>query len=274
MRDLINTVSRELATNHRDAGQIIAAILRRRPHELYMMDDVGADDRMIVLRYLGFMKRGMPVEYLTGTTQFREHSLRIQNGVFIPRAETEYLVELVQKMVRRHPKRILEIGTGCGAISIALASVYTEARVVSTDISDRAIDNALLNVRDHGLEQRIALIKCDMYGGIGGEFDLIVSNPPYIPRPRIKYLTRSVRQYEPLLALDGGTSGVEFTQRLIVEGQDHLASDGMMFLEIDEESVEILAGFMDNENIGPFSFIKDLYGRDRYLVVGVFDEES
>lgn len=274
MRDLIDTVSRELSTNPRDAGQIIAAILKRRPHELYLMGDVVDDDRMVVMRCLGLMKRGMPLEYVTGTTQFREHSLSVNSGVFIPRAETEYLVDLVRKMVRRRPERILEIGTGCGAISIALASIYTKASVIATDISDTAIDNAALNIRDHGLRQRIALIKCDMYGGIGGEFDLIVSNPPYVPRPRIKYLTRSVRQYEPLLALDGGCNGVEFTQRLIVEGWDHLVSDGVMFFEIDEESVEILAGFLDNENMGPFSFMKDLYGRDRFLVIGAFDEKS
>jgi release factor glutamine methyltransferase len=274
MRELIETVSRELSADSSETGQIIAAILMRRPHELYLVNEVSNDDRMAVLSGVGNLKRGMPLEYVTGNVQFREHCLRIDSGVFIPRAETEYLVELIQKRMRKDPDKILEIGTGCGAISIGLSSIYPNASVIATDISSRAIGNAIKNVRDQGLEHRIGLIRCDTYHGIGGIFDLIVSNPPYIPRSRIDQLPRSVREYEPLLALDGGYNGAEYTQRLILEGRDFLLSDGVMALEIDEEAIEILSGFLENENIGPFSFVKDLYGQDRYLFIGALNEKS
>jgi release factor glutamine methyltransferase len=274
MRELIETVSRELSADSSEAGQIIAAILMRRPHELYLVNEVSNDDRMAVLSGVGNLKRGMPLEYVTGNVQFREHCLRIDSGVFIPRAETEYLVELIQKRMRKDPDKILEIGTGCGAISIGLSSIYPNASVIATDISSRAIDNAIKNVRDRGLEHRIGLIRCDTYNGIGGIFNLIVSNPPYIPRSRIDQLPKSVREYEPLLALDGGYNGAEYTQKLILEGRDFLLSDGVMALEIDEEAIEILSGFLENENIGPFSFVKDLYGQDRYLFIGALNEKS
>ncbi|MDH4211594.1 MAG: peptide chain release factor N(5)-glutamine methyltransferase [candidate division WOR-3 bacterium] len=274
MRELIKTVSRELSTDSYDAGQIIAGILRRRPYELYLVDEVSACARNAVLSCLAKLKKGMPLEYITGTVQFRDHTLRIDAGVFIPRAETEYMVELIQKSMRRDPGRILEIGTGCGAISIALASLYPDAHIIATDVSSEAIDNARHNIRDCALEHRIGLIRCSTYFGIRGEFDLIVSNPPYIPRPRIDHLPESVREFEPMLALDGGHRGTEFTQRLIFEGRDHMQGDGVMVFEIDEEAVDTLAGFLDYHKIGSFRFVKDLCGRYRYLFIGAPNEKS
>ncbi len=274
MRELIKTVSRELSTDPCDAGQIIAGILRRRPYELYLIDEVSVCARNAVLSCLEKLKKGMPLEYVTGTVQFRDHTLRIDPGVFIPRTETEYMVELIQKSMRRDPVRILEIGTGCGAISIALASVYPKAGIIATDVSNEAIGNARHNIKECVLEDRVALIQCSTYICIKGEFDLIVSNPPYIPRSRIDHLPKSVREFEPLLALDGGHRGTEFTQRLILEGWDHVPGDGVMVFEIDEEAVDILAGFLNDHKIGSFRFVKDLCGRCRYLFIGVHNEKS
>jgi release factor glutamine methyltransferase len=274
MRELIKIVSRELSTDPCDAGQIIGGILRRMPYELYLDDEVSACARNTVMSCLAKLKKGMPLEYITGTVQFRDHALRIDPGVFIPRAETEYLVELIQKSMRRDPERVLEIGTGCGAISIALASLYPEVRIIATDVSSEAIDNARHNIKDCALEHRIRLIRCSRYCGISGEFDVIVSNPPYIPRPRIRYLPKSVREFEPALALDGGHRGTEFTQRLILEGRDHMRANGVMVFEIDEEAVDLLSGFLEDHEISSFRFVKDLFGRYRYLFIGVLDEKS
>ena len=274
MRDLVNTVSRELSTEPSDAGRIIAGILRCRPHELYLVDGVTDGVRKAVLSSLAALKRGMPLEYITGTVQFRDHTLRIDNGVFIPRPETEYLIELIMKRMHIYPSRILEIGTGTGAISIALASSYPGARILATDISSRAIDNARQNIKECALEHRVWLARCDAYSGIRGVFDLIVSNPPYVPRSRIHHLPRSVRDFEPMLALDGGYQGTEFTERLIIDGVDRISDGGAMAFEIDEEAVGMLRGFLLDNKIGSYRFEKDLCGSYRYLFIGVSDEES
>jgi release factor glutamine methyltransferase len=214
------------------------------------------------------MKKGKPVEYITRTVQFRDHVLRIDPGVFIPRTETEYLIEMIHNRMRKHPRRILEIGTGCGAIGVALASVFPNACIIATDVSARAMANARQNIMDHALEWRIGLVQCSMYDGIAGKFDLIVSNPPYIPRSRLNLLPMSVRKFEPILALDGGENGVEFTQRLILEGKRYLSDDGVMVFEIDDDAVNALTRFLDDHSIDSFFFLKDLFGRDRYLFIG------
>jgi release factor glutamine methyltransferase len=269
MRELIKEVSRKLSTDLGDAEYVIASLLGRKRFELYIQGEICDRTRTDVLSCVEKMQRGMPAEYLTGRVQFRDHVLRISPGVFIPRAETEYLVEIIYNKMHNAPNRILEIGTGSGAISIALASLYPKAYTVATDVSTPALDNARQNIKDYALESRIALVRCSMYDGISGGFDLIVSNPPYIPRPRLQKLSRSVREFEPMLALDGGEQGVEFSQRLILEGQKYLPGGGVMALEIDEEAVELLKDFLDNHGISPFSFVKDLFGVYRYLFIEV-----
>ncbi|UCD04653.1 MAG: peptide chain release factor N(5)-glutamine methyltransferase [candidate division WOR-3 bacterium] len=274
MRDLVNTVSRELSTDPVDAGRIVADILRCRPHELYLIEGITDGARNAVLSSLTELKNGMPLEYITGMVQFRDHVLRINAGVFIPRPETEYFVELIMKRMHKDPSRILEIGTGTGAISIALASSYPGARILATDISSRAIENARQNIRKCGLEQRVLLVRSDAYSGIRGSFDLIVSNPPYIPRSRIHHLPKSVKDFEPVLALDGGNLGTELTERLILGGLDRISNGGAMAFEIDEDAVDILRGFLTDHEISAFRFEKDLSGSYRYLFIGVPDEES
>lgn len=268
MRELIETVSRELATDSDSAASVIAALLGRKRYEVYMKGEIGDCIRAKVLSQLRQMKKGKPIEYITRTVQFRDHVLRIDPGVFIPRTETEYLIEMIHNRLRNHPKRILEIGTGCGVISIALASVYPNACIIATDVSAQAIANARQNIMDQALERRINLVQCSMYDCIADEFDLIVSNPPYIPRPRLNRLPRSVRKFEPILALDGGVHGVEFTQRLILEGKECLSDDGVMVFEIDDDAVAALTRFLDDHGIDSFFFLKDLFGRSRYLFIG------
>ena len=269
MQELVKQVSRKLSIDVGDAEYVIASLLGRARFELYMPDEISDPVRTAVMSRVEQMEPGMPAEYLAGSVQFRDHTLRISPGVFIPRAETEYLVEVIKNSMPDVPRRVLEIGTGSGAISIALASVYPGALIVATDVSALSLDNARQNISDHALESRIDLVQCDMYDGLVGEFDLIVSNPPYIPRSRLQELPRSVREFEPMLALDGGEQGIEFSQKLILEGRRYLPGDGVMALEIDEEAVESLKDFLDKHGISPVCFVKDLFGVYRYLFIGV-----
>lgn len=274
MRELIKAVSKELNVDRNEAELVVAALMDRPRFELYMKNTLEQDEKTMLWSRVMQLKNGMPIEYITKRVQFQSCTLKILPGVFIPRVETEYFVEMIPNMVRQKPERILEIGTGCGAISIALARLYPEARILATDISSRAIENAYINVKELRLESRISLLQCNLYESITGEFDLIVSNPPYVPHARMGLLPKSVREYEPLLAIDGGEKGVQFIEKLIAQGMDYLTEKGLMAAEIDEESVRFLKKFLTKQNMASFVFRKDLYNKYRFLFIGASHEES
>lgn len=274
MRELVRAVSKELKVDRNEAELVIAALMDRPRFELYMKSTLEEDEKTILWSRVMQLKNGMPIEYITKRVQFQDSTLRILPGVFIPRVETEYFVEMIQKIVPQRPERILEIGTGCGAISIALAHLYPEAKILATDISGRAIENACHNVRELRLESRVSLLQGNLYESIRGEFDLIVSNPPYVPHARMGQLPRSVREFEPLTAIDGGERGVQFIEKLIAQGMDHLREKGLMAVEIDEESVRLLKKFLISQNMASFFFRKDSYNKYRFLFIGASHEES
>ena len=217
-RELVRAASKELGIGRNEAELVVATLMNRPRFEIYLRDVIDENDRVILWSRIEQLKSGMPIEYVTKRVQFHDYTLNIQPGVFIPRIETEYFVELIPRVLPQSPDRILEIGTGCGAISIALAHLYADAKIIATDISELAIANAVQNVRAYDLESRINLLRCDVFEGIKGEFDLIVSNPPYVPSNRMKLLPKSVREFEPLEAIDGGLQGVQFVEKLIEEG--------------------------------------------------------
>ncbi len=274
MRELIKAVSNELKVDRNEAELVVAALMARPRFELYMKDALDEREKTILWSRIMQLKDGMPIEYITERVQFLHFTLKIMPGVFIPRIETEYFAEMIPKHMPQRPERILEVGTGCGAISIALARTYPEAIIIATDVSGRAIENAYYNFRQFQLGSRTCLLQCNMYESLEGEFDLIVSNPPYVPHARIGLLPRSVREFEPLNAIDGGEHGVQFIEKLIVQGVDHLRKKGIMAVEIDEESVGLLREFLTDQNIRPFVFRKDLYNKNRFLFIGVNHEES
>ena len=171
-------------------------------------------------------------------------------------------------------KKILEIGTGCGAISIALANLFPEAHIFATDVSPSALECASQNIDKYELHKQIYLLRCSMFDGILTKFDLVVTNPPYIPRSRLKSLPKSVLDFEPIVAIDGGERGVHFINKLIQEGENYLNPKGVMAIEIDESEVEILRIFLMKTTTQSFFFKKDLFGRNRYLFIGNFENEE
>lgn len=274
MRELVTAVSKELAIARNEAELVIATLMNRPRFELYMSDTMEEKEKDILWSKITQLRKGMPIEYITQRVQFREYTLKIDPGVFIPRLETEYFVELIPKMLSRSPRTILEIGTGCGAISIALARFFPHAEILATDISIAALENALQNIEDLDLESQISIVQSNMFDGLIGKFDLIVSNPPYVPSARVHKLPRSVREFEPLAAIDGGEQGLEFIKRIILGGRGNLGNDGVMALEIDEESVNTLKKFLGEQNIKSFAFCRDLLNKYRYLFTGAINEES
>jgi release factor glutamine methyltransferase len=178
-------------------------------------------------RYLHQRLRGQPTQQITGVQEFYGRDFRVTRDVLIPRPETEHVIEAALKLGARN---IVDIGTGSGAIAITLA-LETGARVVGTDVSFAALRVAEANGRRLGAA--VTWIACDLGRALrSGSFDLVVSNPPYVPARDKTTLQREVRDYEPEVALYGGDDGLEIYRRLIPEAQRLLAPGRWLIMEI------------------------------------------
>lgn len=180
---------------------------------------------------------GEPVAYLSGKREFRSLEFTVTPDVLIPRPETEHLVEAVVEFLASRPgtQRVLDLGTGSGAIAVSVARECPRAEVWATDVSPPALEAARGNARRHGVDHRIRLLQGDLFsplGGLSGSFDALVSNPPYIPSRDMARLPRDVREWEPALALDGGADGTDFYRRIVREGTPRLREGGLLAVEI------------------------------------------
>jgi release factor glutamine methyltransferase len=204
-----------------------------------------------------------PIQYITGEREFYGLSFRVTPAVLIPRPETEHLVEAaIERIPLNTPSRIVDVGTGSGAIAISLAVARPSLQVVAVDISPTAIEVAKENAHSHQVASRIRFIESDLLESLGEEsFDLIVSNPPYIADSERTELDAEVRDYEPATALFAGQTGVEIYERLIPQAAQKLKPDGWLLLEIGAGQQSQLQQLLEDwSNVG---FVKDLQGIPR-----------
>jgi len=176
-----------------------------------------------------------PVAYITGRKEFWSFSLEVNNSVLIPRPDTEIIVEEAVDICPNFtslPVRILDIGTGSGAIALALASEIEGVKVVATDISEAALALAQKNAAALGLIEKIDFRQGNLFEPVDGLFDIIVSNPPYIAANDYEELPVSVKAFEPREALLAGESGLEFYEKLIYSAAGFLQKNGWLLLEI------------------------------------------
>ncbi len=199
--------------------------------------------------------RKEPVAYITGRKDFWTFTLKVNKDVLIPRPETEIIVEEVLSIAQiseTAPIKILDIGTGSGAIAIVLASEKLHASITATDISIAALEVASRNAEDLGLQKKIDFRKGDLLEPVEGFFDIIVSNPPYIGAQEYEELPEGVRSFEPREALFAGESGLEFYEKIIYQAAGHLEKNGWLLLEIgarqekDIRRIMEASGFYDN----------------------------
>ncbi|MGI6732599.1 MAG: peptide chain release factor N(5)-glutamine methyltransferase [Anaerovoracaceae bacterium] len=228
---------------------------------------------------------GMPLQYITGSQEFMGLPFRVNEKVLIPRQDTELLVEKALDVLdgRKEPLggfRILDLCCGSGAIAVSLAHFLKKkkrkAAIVAADISPEALEVTKENARINGVEKQIRFAQGDLFApfpknrkGRGKQqFDLIVSNPPYIPTRVLPTLMREVREHEPRLALDGGEDGLDFYIRILGEAWLYLVKDGALLLEIGYDqgvALPLLA-----EAAGAYErveIIKDLAGKDRVALI-------
>lgn len=213
---------------------------------------------------------GEPLAYILGHREFYGLNLVVDENVLVPRQETESMVEEVIGFARPRfleQVTIADIGTGSGAIAIALASNLPGARLLAIDTSKEALDVAQVNVSNHGFSDRIDLVHGDLLEPLEFAVDIIVSNPPYLPTSDIAGLTLEV-QSEPALALDGGEDGLDVTRRLFQSAPAYLNPDGAMFVEIDPQHLHYAIGLaraaFPQEIVG---FSSDLLGLPRIVRV-------
>jgi len=216
-----------------------------------------------------------PIAYLTGRAHFFNLEFEVTRDVLIPRPDTETLVENVIQTVRRHvvldTPRVLDLCTGSGCIAAAIAQGIKNSVVVATEISLPAAAVARRNIEKLGLAGRVTIEEGDLFEPLKRivdpqPFDLIVGNPPYIASSQMPALDRSVRDYEPHTALDGGPDGLTLHRRILAEAPSRLNPGGRLFLEIAFDqgklALEVASGYEGWEDI---RVIKDLGGNDRVL---------
>ncbi|MDF0521625.1 peptide chain release factor N(5)-glutamine methyltransferase [Bradyrhizobium yuanmingense] len=191
---------------------------------------------------------GEPVSRILGTREFWGLPFRLSEATLVPRPDTETVVELALEILRErqasHPPRIADIGTGSGAILLALLHEIPDAFGVGTDLSQNALITARDNAAALGLADRAAFVACSYAAALGGPFDLIVSNPPYIPSAEIPKLSIEVREHDPHLALDGGNDGYDAYRALIPQASERLAPGGALVVEAGQGQAQNIETLM------------------------------
>ncbi|HTY24762.1 MAG TPA: peptide chain release factor N(5)-glutamine methyltransferase [Desulfomonilaceae bacterium] len=210
-----------------------------------------------------------PVALITGKKEFWSISLRIVPGVLIPRPETETLVEAVLQEIRENASpRVLEIGTGSGAVAVAVAKENSGAQVLATDINPVAVETARWNAKEAGVEASVQFVATDLFDSVrpGPCFDVICSNPPYVPSDVIPTLAPEIRNFEPLRSLDGGSDGLDTIRKLAAHARDYLKGSGALILEIGEGQEAAVETIL--RSVAGFSQVRifrDLSGKARVV---------
>ena len=258
-----------------DAEILLAYTLGLRRIDLYVQYDKPLT-RHELARFRESIQRRVqrePVAYITGEREFWSLGLKVTPAVLIPRPETECLVENALAVLSEDAgsgvRRILELGTGSGAVILALAAERPGDLLCATDQSEKVLSIARDNAERHGVLQRVSFFCGDWFMPIDREadgFDLILSNPPYIRRKDIPKLQPEIFRFEPKIALDGGPSGIDCLGHIITTAPPYLRPDGHLLLEIGHDQRTLLEKVI--EKTGSYQeavFIKDYSGHDRVL---------
>lgn len=209
-----------------------------------------------------------PLQYVVGEVEWHGMKLKCDKRALIPRPETEYLLELVQGALTTAPARILDLGTGSGAIALGLGKIYAEARVTAVDLSEDALALARENAAALGLTDRVEFLRSDWWSALpeGASFELIVGNPPYLSKQETAEAAPEVRQYEPASALTAEEDGAADLKKIIARAPTFLAPGGLLALETGIHQHEKLLGWCAEAGLARILSKPDLTGRDRYVL--------
>jgi release factor glutamine methyltransferase len=256
---------------HLEAEILLAHALNLKRIDLYIkFESALAPEELKKFKgYIVRRKDHEPTAYIIESKAFMSLDLRVTKDVLIPRPESEALVEEAIRLSNdiEGGVDILDIGTGSGALAVSIAKYVGKARVVATDISQKAIEVAVNNAEKLGVSDRIRFETADLYPSGEQKFDIIVSNPPYILYGAISGLAPEVKDHEPRIALDGGEDGLDQYRRIISGASEKLKEKGMLILEIDPPVTEGVKALAKASGFSGVEIRKDLNSLERTAVI-------
>jgi release factor glutamine methyltransferase len=269
--------SKELDEPLLSSQLLLAKVLGCGKVDLYLRFDeiISQDDRN---RFRGLVKRaaeGEPIAYLIGHKDFFSLEFIVNSNVLIPRPETELLVQWLIRKVRtacagrEKPLRILDIGTGSGCISTALAkNLPRPTQIVAIDKSKEALEAARVNIEKHGATEQVTLVESDLFSALVGEerFDFIVSNPPYITQADYDELPKHIKAYEPREALVAGADGLDVIRKIVAEAKKYLQPAGYLAMEIGYNQKDAVAELLARHDYRDIEFELDAAGIARVAI--------
>ena len=281
IQKLLNWTTEYLTGKGVDAPRLSAELLLSNVLGLKRIELYTQYNRMVEQEHLARLRELVkragqhePVAYLVGRAEFYSIEFEVTPDCLIPRPETELLVQRSIELLRLRagPHQVCDLCTGCGVIAVAIAKNVPDAKVIATDLSEAALGVAAKNVRKYGLDDRVELLRGDLYEPLIPQldmapFDLIVCNPPYVSAAEYEKLEKNVKDYEPRTALYGGEDGLELYRRIAEQVGRFLDSDGALLLEIGYEQGPAVRALL--EQTGLFEIIKvdkDLSSHDRIVM--------
>ena len=257
-----------------DARLIMDAFAGAKPEDIVCrpLTQIAPDAVCAVEAAVARRLAGEPVHRIVGWREFFGLRLALSPETLEPRPDTEILVEAVLPFIRECVGRtggcrILDLGTGTGAIALALLSQEPLAQAVVTDISAGALETASENALNSGLSERFAAVQSNWFDNISGLFDLIVSNPPYIASSLIPRLDANVRDFDPVAALDGGADGLDAYRTIASSAAGYLSDMGMISVEIGYDQADSVSEVFCSQGFDCLRLVKDLGGNDRVLLL-------
>lgn len=274
LRSLLNQAAQQLeaagiSTNPQEIERLFAAASDQpRPQLILAANDTVAESTQAAFSKLVTKRQtGMPLAYILGTAPFYGREFQVGADVLIPRNETEELVELVLEWLQKNQRtngRVLELGTGSGCVAITLKKERPGLVVIATDISPDALAVAHANATTHNAD--ITFHQSDLFTNLPDEqFDLIVANLPYIPSGELANISPEVTNFEPVLALDGGSDGLLLIQKLLIQAAAFMKPGGLIALEIWHTQGSAMKGLAPRSS--SVQILPDLAGQDRFALV-------
>ena len=231
------------------------------------LDEERATFRALIKRRV----EGEPVAHLVGYREFYKLKFRVSPDVLIPRPETELLVVETLTLLKCRPSpKVLDVGTGSGCVALSIAHEHPTAEVTAVDVSEAALAVARQNAEDHDLTARVRFAEGDLFAPLSADeqFDVIVSNPPYIAADEFAELSPEVAEREPRLALDGGPDGFDVIRRLVADSRGHLRPDGRLMIEIGYRQSPVVGPLFADYGFTDVQVLKD-NSRQPRVVTGV-----
>ena len=211
--------------------------------------------------------RGKPISYLIGKKEFWKYEFYVEEGVLIPRPDTEVIVEQALELTKNKQKlKVLEVGVGSGCILLSLLNEKKDFKGTGIDISNKCIDISKINSKKLGLQNRVKFFKTDVDNFKHGKYDLIISNPPYIKKLDLKYLKKDVIFFEPKIALDGGLEGISEIRKIVNKSSELIKIGGKLILEIAFDQKNEVLKLLKDKGFYINKTLKDLAKNDRCIV--------